>query len=287
MRVLIIDTFYEPYLANLYKKEELLSQPWIKQHEAHFAGGFGTTNTYSHEMKLLGVDGIEIVANSKYLQRKWAEENQPGLLGIKGWEHQILQILDAQISWWKPDVVYVQDINWVPAKFLKHIRQRVDLIVGQNACPLLPGLDLRPYDLVLTSLPHYIGLFKKNGVDAQYFPIGFDDRLLGKHDTNGERIHELTFVGGLGGYHNKGTQILEEIAKGLPLRAWGYGGDKLPEESNLFNAWNGEAWGDEMYELLAKSKITINRHIDIAENYANNMRLYEATGMGVFEQTQK
>ena len=28
------------------------------------------------------------------------------------------------------------------------------------------------------------------------------------------------------------------------------------------------------------SKITINRHIDVAENYANNMRLYEATGCG-------
>ncbi len=29
-----------------------------------------------------------------------------------------------------------------------------------------------------------------------------------------------------------------------------------------------------------KSFITINRHIDVAENYANNMRLFEATGCG-------
>ena len=35
-----------------------------------------------------------------------------------------------------------------------------------------------------------------------------------------------------------------------------------------------------MYGLLASSQITLNRHIDIAEGYANNMRLYEATGMG-------
>ena len=35
-----------------------------------------------------------------------------------------------------------------------------------------------------------------------------------------------------------------------------------------------------MYRALARSRITLNRHIDVAENNANNMRLYEATGVG-------
>jgi spore maturation protein CgeB len=35
-----------------------------------------------------------------------------------------------------------------------------------------------------------------------------------------------------------------------------------------------------MFRVLARSKITVNNHISIAGNYANNMRLYEATGMG-------
>jgi len=35
-----------------------------------------------------------------------------------------------------------------------------------------------------------------------------------------------------------------------------------------------------MYKILAQSKIVINRHIDVAEDYANNMRMFEATGMG-------
>jgi spore maturation protein CgeB len=33
-----------------------------------------------------------------------------------------------------------------------------------------------------------------------------------------------------------------------------------------------------MYRVLARSRITINHHIDLAEGYCNNMRLYEATG---------
>ena len=35
-----------------------------------------------------------------------------------------------------------------------------------------------------------------------------------------------------------------------------------------------------MYEVLASSRITLNRHIEAAEGHANNMRLYEATGVG-------
>jgi spore maturation protein CgeB len=35
-----------------------------------------------------------------------------------------------------------------------------------------------------------------------------------------------------------------------------------------------------MYRALARSRITVNRHINVAENNANNMRLYEATGVG-------
>jgi spore maturation protein CgeB len=35
-----------------------------------------------------------------------------------------------------------------------------------------------------------------------------------------------------------------------------------------------------MYRTLLESQITINVHIDVAEKYANNMRLYEATGCG-------
>jgi spore maturation protein CgeB len=35
-----------------------------------------------------------------------------------------------------------------------------------------------------------------------------------------------------------------------------------------------------MYSQLQRSKIALNIHIDMAEQYAANMRLYEATGVG-------
>jgi spore maturation protein CgeB len=35
-----------------------------------------------------------------------------------------------------------------------------------------------------------------------------------------------------------------------------------------------------MYKIYGRSKITLNRHGAIASNFAANMRLFEATGMG-------
>jgi len=35
-----------------------------------------------------------------------------------------------------------------------------------------------------------------------------------------------------------------------------------------------------MYRILAESQIGLNRHIDLSERFANNMRLFEATGVG-------
>jgi spore maturation protein CgeB len=42
-----------------------------------------------------------------------------------------------------------------------------------------------------------------------------------------------------------------------------------------------------MYRALASSRVTLNRHINVAENNANNMRLYEATGVGAMLLTDK
>jgi spore maturation protein CgeB len=39
-------------------------------------------------------------------------------------------------------------------------------------------------------------------------------------------------------------------------------------------------FGIQYFKILARSKLTFNCHIDCSENYAGNMRLFEATGMG-------
>jgi spore maturation protein CgeB len=49
---------------------------------------------------------------------------------------------------------------------------------------------------------------------------------------------------------------------------------------NHQNRFHDPVFGLRYYEILARSKLTFNSHIDCAEQYAGNMRLFEATGAG-------
>jgi spore maturation protein CgeB len=69
------------------------------------------------------------------------------------------------------------------------------------------------------------------------------------------------------------------------LRIFGYGGDQLTPDLRALH--HGERWGVDMYRVLLRSQITLNRHIDVAEGYANNMRLFEATGCGALLVTDR
>lgn len=52
------------------------------------------------------------------------------------------------------------------------------------------------------------------------------------------------------------------------------------EESSMTSRLHPGLFGSAMYQKLFESKLTLNTHIDISAQYASNMRLYEATGIG-------
>ncbi len=280
MRFLIYDTFYSPYLRKVYSCG-LVEKTWKEQLEKLFSDSFGTGNAYSKGLEYLGHDALEIVGNCAPLQLTWCKEYCKELLNIANRQEQICKVLEAQVKWYKPDILYVQSINWMPSNALELIKPHVKMVIGQNASPIRPNLDLKYYDLILTACPHYISRFRSLGVNSEYFQIGFDIRLIEKYKKIPGEKYPFTFVGGLDpNFHLSRVKLLEEVASFLPISVWGYGANNLVDSSKLKINHKGEIWAGEMYKILAKSLITLNSHIDIAEDYACNMRMYEATGMG-------
>jgi len=159
------------------------------------------------------------------------------------------------------------------------MRPYVKLIAGQIATVMTSNTDVTALDVVFTSFPHYVEPFRKQGVKAYYQPLAFDARILDAIQDDGTR-HDVTFVGGISALHIAGNQYLEIMAQNTPLQIWGYGAENLPADSILRQRHHGEAWGLDMFTLLRKSRMTLNRHGEVAENFANNMRLFEATGCG-------
>jgi hypothetical protein len=287
MKFLIVDTYYQGFLRAVYSQHRDLSgRSYAEQWRMLMDQCFGTADFYSANLHDQGHEAHEVVANCDVLQRRWTREHAPTLWATfpayrwlrKGKEWQ-LAVLKQQVEALNPDVVYVQDLNWTEESFLKAIKTRRRLIVGQTACALREKIDYSAYDLVVTSFPHYVEQFSRQGVKSEYLRFAFEPRIL-KQLEQLPLTHQATFVGSYSTHHSSGTHLLEEVARRVPVAFWGYGAEGLPEDTPIRRSFHGEAWGLEMYRILAASEITLNRHINLSGGFANNMRLFEAAGVG-------
>lgn len=290
MNILILDSYYDDFLRTFYSRHPEVPKLEFKAHRALLmAQRFGTSDAYSYNLKKFGHEAQEIITNDERLQLKWARENDVKSLplprylnyGLKqtlghDWRYKIIK---AQVEYIKPDVLYIQEHNILSDSFIAKLKPLVKLIVGQVASPIPKQRTYKFYDLVLTSFPHFVERFRKKGIASEYFRLAFDERVLGEVKSI-EPKFEVTFVGGISKAHRLGYELIKEICEHLPIELFGYGKDTLDPSSAAYQHHRGEVWGLDMYRTLAQSRITLNRHIDVAENYANNMRLYEATGMG-------
>jgi len=248
-------------------------------------------------MRKLGHEAVVIHANNRLMQRVWAEEHgidakpehkwrfrlRRGLvpwlsrISDKSWYYDILF---AQVSHYRPDVVLVLDMASINSRFLREIKRNVKLIIGQHAATQLPDSnDYGSYDLIISSFPPTIEFFQKKGVPTEFIRLGFEPEVLASLHA-ADKLHDLTFIGSLFNVHTSRMALLETLILHFPkMRIWGPSIDHLPADSSLRKCYKGQAWGRDMFQILRNSKITLNQHGDIPA-YANNCRLYEATGMG-------
>lgn len=290
MRIFIIQTYYPSFLKGFYLKHpEVLKKPYAEHLHAIMNEQFGTADFYSKNLALLGHIAQEFVVNNEDLQKQWARENNitysrgsftsiPKLRHLfkSNWKEKILL---AQIKHFKPDVVYSHNLSILSVGTLKKIKKECRLLVGQIACPLPDSKYLEQYDLILSSFPHFVKKFHSMGIASEYFNLGFEESILSTLQKEPKQ-YNVAFIGSFDNKHAATIELLEYTCRKTPVDFWGPGITMLSEGSPIRKNYHGEVYGTAMYRTLARTKIAINRHIDIAENYANNMRLYEATGVG-------
>jgi spore maturation protein CgeB len=304
MKIVVLDTYYAAFLAAHYAAApDLKWRPYDEQRQSLLRACFGTSDFYSRHLNALGCDAQDLIVNCRPLQAEWAREHRasqntlalqlphrlfrlplvgPLLAKIPG----LADVAVAQIKAIKPDVLYCQDLSFFTPERLSGLKNHVRLIVGQIASPLPPDSFVKGYDLILTSFPHFVPRLRGMGVASDYFRIGFDPRVL-EMLGHVEKDIPVSFVGGISRHHNKAVSLLEHIAETTPIQFFGYGAQSLPPGSPIRQKHQGEIWGLDMYRALARSHMTLNRHINVSENYANNMRLYEATGTGTMLLTDR
>lgn len=273
---LFINTYYKKFLESIYKTNpDLAAKSYDEQKKFLQAQCFGDSDFYSNGMTEAGWTADNLIVNCPQLQLQWAREHGYSALT----EEHLHEILLLQVQEFAPDVVYIQDMVFFNDTLLHAIRQFTRLIVGQIATDFGSYPYFPLYDIVFTSFPHYVQLFRQHGITAYYQPLAFERKLFPLLSTL-PKDQPVTFIGGISSLHLNNMQTLEYLAESTPMEFYGYVNAQLPVSSSIMNKHHGELWGLDMFRMLARSRMTFNRHGAIAGPYANNMRLFEATGAG-------
>ena len=315
MKVLVIDTDYSDFLVWLYAQHEGMAlQPYAEQLRLRQESLYGVADFYASNLRKLGHEAYDIYPNNPYLQAAWAREHgATGSSAESRWvaplwrrakdflsdasTHRLgsflprrywgaraftcrYDVLLAQIRYYQPDVLLNLAVIDLSSQFMKEVRPYVRFMAGQHAATqMAEDADLSMYDLLLSSFPPTVEYFKKKGVRARLSRLAFEPCILSVLGGD-DRKQEISFAGSFFDVHSSRVKFIESVCQRVPqLRIWSGNLSALPLHSSLHGHYMGQAWGRDMYQVLRSSQITLNHHGDVAP-YANNMRLFEATGVG-------
>jgi spore maturation protein CgeB len=320
MRILVLNADYPRFLAWLYRRQpELESASYAVQMAARNASLFGVADFYSRNFAASGHPAAEIHVNNPWLQSAWAREHgmavePPGPAGdaeqrtLPAWLQRAVKpfkpllrplarriglsprlaaqaekILLAQIEDFRPDLVLNQDVFHADAGLMRRVKSIGNpILVGQVGIAPSRGQDWNVYDLMISQLPTVARSFRAMGVRAEVCHLAFEPAILDALPAAPAMDIDVSFVGTVSVDHQHRIALLEAVAQRYDLKLWGNRPQFLPRSSPLHRCFQGEVWGADMYQVLRRSRITLNSHIDMAGNEAGNMRLFEATGVGAF-----
>jgi spore maturation protein CgeB len=316
MRFLVVNTDYPDFLLWFYAQHPgLENRSYAEQIRSRYQSLYGVADFYSKNLQALGHEAEDVYANNEFLQKAWAATrgmvyepvaSVPAVSALqrvrkvagktparhlmpymRSWLYRkqtlprwSYDILKAQIEQYRPDVFLNQAVDSLSGQFVREIKPFVRFIIGQHAATVLSeNEDYSGYDLMISSFPPTVEWLKSKGLHAYLSRLGFDPRVLSCLSPC-EKKSDLTFAGNFFAVHSSRRAWLEELCRQFPqMKIWSPVREQIPPTSPLRNHYEGTAWGRDMYQVLHSSKITLNHHGDVAP-YANNMRLFEATGVG-------
>lgn len=268
----------------------------------------GWNTYYSPGLVSLGYEARDICVDFEFLQKLWANEH-----GIKYGDHDWLKdILSAQIRALQPDIIFLDDLYHFDAayrQFLRDMSPKPIKIVGWRAAPTEDYELFTDVDLMLTCTPLFVDQLRRNGAKAEMLMHAFEPAILKLVNQTDNRDLDFTFVGTFvlrNGFHNERLELIKSLLDSTNLDIWGTVSEprrnslpgrifrKLtgtsdrpytgPEATWLLQQYktrfHAPVLALDYFKILARSKISLNKHIDCAGNYAGNIRLFEATGMG-------
>jgi spore maturation protein CgeB len=308
MKTLVINTDYFEFLQWFYGQyPDLSSQSFDEQLAKRMDSLFGVADFYSRAFAVAGHTSGDLIVNNEYLQRAWLTENH-STVSVDRWNFRLrrgflpwfskmkdpawmLNVLAAQLDHFQPDLILNLEMHFVPPAFWRNNKPKLSRLVGQiswihnkttdgSLSVVVPEThEWSVYDLVLSSFPTTVEYCRKIGVPSQLSRLAFEPSVVNRFERAARDI-PVSFIGAVGsGIHTSRLKWLNSVCSMTPVDVWTPSESLIPDDSPIRQRLHGNAWGSDMYGILNRSVITLNHHGDVPD-HANNLRLYEATGMG-------
>jgi spore maturation protein CgeB len=306
MRILILNADYPTFIQQFYASNPGLEfKTYEQQWNARANSLFGVAHYYSRAFRALGHDAEEVFVNISPLINAWRREhgmrealfdrlrNRHHLKQRRFWadRNRVLKLAAERIRTERPDLVLNHDMNIFDSSFFAPIRSSIKVLVGQHACtevwtespnnwsPFVGAYqDWSVYDLIVSSMPSSVKWFADRGAHSVLNRLGIDAEYMASIQGNPSSRTSASFVGSLSPVHSSRRDLLRSVMAKEQVELWTTP-QEIMDEPLLQANYRGEVYGREMLETLKSSTMTLNHHGNVRP-HANNMRLYEATGVG-------
>lgn len=302
MRFLQIHTFYPQYLESLYSRlKSLHKASFQEQIDVLVSDAFSAVHMIAPYMPQAGYESRLVIANCHQAQIQWLKENSSYSLSTDNW---IEEIARKQVEEFEPDILYLSHPIEFDGRFVRKLRHKPKLVLGWRAAAFPHDIDWSGYDVMLSSLKPLLEVAVQRGVKhGELFMPGFPASIAeGINDTKASK--DIVFVGQYTqSQHAKRGGYIREIAKTATVKGYecalhltGHQG-QMPPVLEPYLA--DPVYGLAMHKALHQGRIAFDSRadhfivepeeklkIDIGGNNTANMRIFEATGSGVFLLTE-
>lgn len=338
-------------MDSLYSKHPgLENASYARQQQALFENAYMYSDSFSKEMRKLGHWAEEIVHDVKPLQMKWMEERGVKV-DVDDWQSNIIL---AQLEYFRPDIVFFQDIHALSYELKSSLKKRIPSIKKIIIFRGFPGVDHKLFkelalaDLLLVGSPILVDKCQAQGLKPHLMYHYFDSSII--HQLEKESLAtpsiDFSFVGSSGyGYeaHRDRYHMLLELLQKTKIELWidephermtiksclakgikfGFNlfGLETLKTLRTYPVWPGKIckfldesieqklfaqepnqdhfrpaskplrrlfpsrckaplFGLDMFRVLQQSKVVLNKHSMPAQGTVDNIRLFQATGVG-------
>lgn len=291
---------YETYINAFYAENNgMATLSFNEQLNALAQDCFPWILTWSKFNTNSNVHIFETVHNAYYLQDAWMKEHSfLSTYDNQNWQKTIIL---RQIKDCSPDVVIIYPPELFDESFIAEIKSlnRNILIGGYDGMNRQNVQKYNGYDFVITCSSYISRYYESHNILTYPLEFAFDTSVSNRLKES-ERSFSVGFSGSITPHlHQNRFELLSYMVKRTPivisseytignipsfnikhtLKAIGRW-DKSYFDAFLIYLRNiGPKYGIAMYQFLKDSKICLNAH-GSEINFAANVRLYEATGVG-------